>query len=263
MVIRQLFLDQARGCFRRFREWAQLTRASVEYIGPQPIAGEVCMVQDVEELSPELQHPTLSQEAELCLLDERKVPIPLRRPAQDIASGCAKLSDEVRSRTVLRIGGRQEEASRLVRALRYGWQREHGRIKPLVGIAGDDRVGIVDDRLVCAGIAAGSRLAWLRGARIGRQQCRRIDIDAVALLGLGNSGIRAIGIANRREWLAALDAHDAAHVPAVQRLGHKAIPCHAVREVIQRVKFPVVGDIKAGRALVYLRIQRINTQQTA
>ena len=133
----------------------------------------------------------------------------------------------------------------------------------MVGVAGDDRIGIVDDRLVCAGIAAGGWLAWLRGARIGGQQSWRVDIYPVALLGLGNSGIRSIGIANRREWLAALDANDAAHEPAVQRLGRKAIPCHAVREVIERVKFPVVGDIKAGRALVYRGIQRVNAQEAA
>src|SRR5580704_840276 len=95
LVVCQLLLDQSGGCFRRFRERAQLTRASVEYIGPQPIAGEVCMVEDVEKLSPELQHSTLSEEAELCLLDERKVPIPLGRPAQDVPSCCAQLADEV------------------------------------------------------------------------------------------------------------------------------------------------------------------------
>ena len=70
LIVLQLLLDQARGCFRRFRERAQLTRASIEYIGPQRIAAEVCMVEDVEELGPEFQHPAFSQEAELCLFHQ-------------------------------------------------------------------------------------------------------------------------------------------------------------------------------------------------
>ena len=70
LVIRQLVLDQARCCFRRFREWAQSPRPSVENIGPQLVATEVCMVEDVEKFSPELQHPAFSQEAELCLFHQ-------------------------------------------------------------------------------------------------------------------------------------------------------------------------------------------------
>ena len=39
--------------------------------------------------------PRFSQEPELCVLHERKVPIPFGRPAQDIAPGCAKLAYSV------------------------------------------------------------------------------------------------------------------------------------------------------------------------
>ena len=34
LVVRKLFLDQARSCFRRFREWARAMPASIEHIGP-------------------------------------------------------------------------------------------------------------------------------------------------------------------------------------------------------------------------------------
>ena len=122
-------------------------------------------------------------------------------------------------------------------------------------------LGIVDDWLVGAWVDASCWLARLRSARISGQQRRSIDIDPVTLLGLRDAGIRAIVRGNRREWLAALDAHDAAHEPAVHRLGQNAIVPHQVREVVQHIDFPVVGDIKAGRALVHTRVQRINAQQ--
>ena len=70
----------------------------MEYRGRQMVAAEVCMVEDVEKLSPELQHPAFSQEAELCLFHQRKVPIPFRRPAQDIPPSGAKLT--YRARTI-------------------------------------------------------------------------------------------------------------------------------------------------------------------
>ena len=62
LVIRQLILDQARSCFRRFCERGQGIPVSIEYIGPQLIAAEVCMVEDVEEFRPEFQHAAFSQE---------------------------------------------------------------------------------------------------------------------------------------------------------------------------------------------------------
>src|SRR4029077_19552335 len=66
----------------------------------------------------------------------------------------------------------------------------------------------------------------------------------------------------RRHWLTSLDAYDAAHEPAPQRLGNKAAAV-GTREMIERIEFPVVGDIKAGWPFVYSRVQRIGTQQTA
>src|ERR1700726_2649389 len=160
----------------------------MEYRGRQMIAAEVCMVEHVEKLRPEFQHPAFSQEPQLCLLHQRKVPIPFGWPAQDIAPGCAKLADK---RTWCRY---RSAARRLLsgRARRYGRDREHGRVEPLVGVAGNDGVGIVDDRLVGAWITPGGWLARLRGARISGQQSRRIDIDPVPLLGLRDTGIRAI-----------------------------------------------------------------------
>src|ERR1700731_2258231 len=104
------------------------------------------MVKDIEELRSKLQHPAFSQEAQLCLLNQRKVPIPFGRPTQDIASGSAKLADKAKAirPSLLRSGARRDR-----------WEREHGRIEPLIGIACNDSVGIVDDRLVSTWIASG------------------------------------------------------------------------------------------------------------
>ena len=43
------------------------------------------MVQDVEEFGAELQHASFSEDPQLCVFYERKVPISERRPGYDVA----------------------------------------------------------------------------------------------------------------------------------------------------------------------------------
>jgi len=63
-----------------------------EYNRAQALSAEARMVEDIEELRPELQHAGLTKETKLRILDNRKVPIPLGRPDQEIAPGVAELA---------------------------------------------------------------------------------------------------------------------------------------------------------------------------
>lgn len=96
LVILQHAGDFTGAPVRFFRERC-VTWTSVEYAGMEALAAEIGMVEDVEKLRPELQIPTFSQEPQLGVLHHRKVPIPFRRPRQDIPSARAKLADRVRT----------------------------------------------------------------------------------------------------------------------------------------------------------------------
>ncbi len=80
LVIVQLPVDPAP--LRFFRERG-VTCATREYKRVDTRSAEAGMIEDIEEFRPEFQQATLSENPQLCILDERKVPIPFRGPGQD------------------------------------------------------------------------------------------------------------------------------------------------------------------------------------
>src|SRR5205807_7708629 len=82
---------------------------------------EIGMVQDVEEFGAELHHAGCSEESQLGVLYQREVPVPERRPVQDVAPGIAQLT----------YVGRTTRQAGSVTIRR---DREHGRVVPLLDV---------------------------------------------------------------------------------------------------------------------------------
>lgn len=84
--------DLSRAAVRRLRKRAEAgctTRLSPNYTTRENPGGrraEEWMIHDVEEFGAELQHTFFTQESQLRILHERKIPIPRRRPGDDIAA---------------------------------------------------------------------------------------------------------------------------------------------------------------------------------
>src|SRR2546427_3801733 len=88
------------------------------------IVNEVCAVQDIEKLRPELQIPGFTEKRELGVFVQREVPVEQARTGQ---SAPPHIAQETRN-------GR----------------REHVRIEPLVGFTRNDRSRIIDDSIYIA-----------------------------------------------------------------------------------------------------------------